>query len=633
MLPFFRQKQRGLKWILWLVIVILGGGMLGLFVDTPGPITGISSAPAAQVADYVITAKEFRRYYIQLVDTYRRVYKLDQQSPELVKQLRLSERALNQLVAEYATFYESQQLGLDVTSEEIAEVIKGIPAFQQNGNFIGVDTYRNVLEANNLSVQEFEGSIRRQLAREKLRRVLTDGIFSSPDEIREEFGNRTLEVKVRYVAFDPEKLSPKKIDEQKLKDYFGEHQENYRVSEQRKIRYISIDVNTDDVEITEAQIQAQLDLVTDSNQVRARHILISAESPEEEAAANAKANRLLQQLRSGADFAQLARQHSNDTGSAASGGDLGFFGRGKMVPEFEEVAFSLKPGKLSDLVKTPFGYHILQVTSAASEGGDGRRPIAEFEARQKQADLKASEFARELADQLSQNPEMAKIADVHDLPTSESSYFGLGDPIQGLAVRSDFNQKVFDIEKGQSLDPYRASGYYLVAQLTDIKASQIPPFEDLREKVRADFRSEKGNELSRDQAFAMHSTLKAGGQFEDLAEKSRLPLVITPFFKKGVTIDDTLRFSAEVHDRAFSLKKGEYAPPIQVAKKYIVFQLVDKTVLDLEQLEQERPQLEKELTEKKRVDHFNTYLENTLDRLRQEDAITINQPLVDSMEG
>lgn len=634
MLPFFREKRRGLKWILWLVIVGLGVGMLGLFVDAPGPSSGVSSAHAAEVADFVISSGEFRRHYIQLVDAYRRVYKLDRQDPAIIKQLRLGQQALDQLVAEYATFHEARQMGIAVTSDEIVRFITKTPVFQENGNFIGVDRYRAILRANNWAPQEFEDSIRRQIAREKLRRILTDGIFPTPGEIRREFLNRNQEVKLRYVTFDPEELSPVDVADEELKAYFDERQENYRIGEQRRIRYVSVPVDPENVNVSEEQIRDRMDRVTDTDQVRVSHILVSVGSPDEEPAARAKAQNLLQQLRSGADFAQLAREHSEDPVSAAAGGDLGFFGRDKMMPEFEKAAFALKPGELSDLVITPFGYHIIRGTfNPGHHDGDARRPIAEYEARQQEAESRARELATQISGALAEDPDLAKAASARGLPVEESDYFELGGFIPGLSVKNDFNQEVFDLQENQSLEPYDASGSFLVAQLMEIRPTHMPPFEEIRDKVRSDYRSNQGDESARENAFALHKTIQDGSEFQKLAQERELQVMTTPFFKRGATIDENLRFSPQVHDHAFRLKTGEVAPPVLVTGKYFVFQVAEKTELDQEKFEGEKSRLEKELTEKKRADYFNAYVEGTLERLRGADAITINQEMVDAMTG
>ena len=634
MLPFFREKRRGLKWILWLVIIGLGIGMLGLFVDTPGTRSGVSSVHAAEVADYVITSGEFRRHYIQLVDAYRRVYKLDRQDPAILKQLRLGQQALDQLVAEYATFHEASQMGISVTSDEIVRFITKTPVFQENGNFIGVDRYRAILRANNWAPQEFEESIRRQLAQEKLRRILTDGIFPTPGEIRREFLQRNQEVKLSYVIFDPESLAPGDVQDEDIKAYFDDRMENYRVGERRRIRYVSVSVDAENVNVSEEQIRDRLERVTDTDQVRVSHILVSVASPDDEPLARSKAQGLLQQLRSGADFAQLARQNSDDPVSAASGGDLGFFGRNKMMPEFEKAAFALKPGELSDLVVTPFGYHIIRGTfNPGQYDGDARRPIAEYEARREEADNQAKDLAAKISAALADNPDMAKAASTHGLQVQESDYFELGGFISGLSVQNDFNQDVFELEENQSLEPYKTADSHVVAQLMEIQPAHMPPFEEIREKVLSDYRSTQGDESARENAFAMHKAIRDGREFQGLAQEEKLPIMTTPFFKRGANIDENLRFSPQVHDHAFRLNTGEAAPPILVTGKYILFQVAEKTELDTEQFAREKGQLEKELTEKKRADYFNAYVETTLERLREEDAITINQEMVDAVTG
>ena len=634
MLPFFREKRRGLKWILWLVIVGLGVGMVGLFVDTPGTGSGVSSAHAAEVADYVITSSEFHRHYVQLFEAYRRVYKLDRQDPAIIKQLGLGQQALDQLVAEYATFHEARQMGIAVTSDEIVRFITKTPVFQENGNFIGVNRYRAILRANNWAPHEFEESIRRQLAQEKLRRVLTDGIFPTPGEVRREFLKRNQEVTLRYVGFDPEQLAPGNVEDDILKEYFDERQENYRVGEQRRIRYVSVGVEPDNVSVSEEQIRDRMERVTNTDQARVSHILVSVRSPDDEPAARAKAQGLLQQLRSGGDFAELARAHSEDPVSAAAGGDLGFFGRGKMMPEFEKAAFALKPGELSDLVVTPFGYHIiLGIFNPEHHDGDARRPIAEYEARRQEAEDQAKNRAGEISGELAEDPDLAKAASARGLAVEESEYFELGGFIPGLSVKNDFNQKIFDLQDNQSLKPYEAAGFFVVAQLIEIRPGHMPPFEEIREKVLADYRSTQGDEAARENAFAMHQAIQEGGEFQKLTEEGELQVMTTPFFKRGGTIDENLRFSPQVHEHAFRLETGEVAPPVLVTGKYFLFQVAEKTPLDQEQFEREKSQLEKELTEKKRTDYFDAYVEGTLERLRGDDAITINQEMVDRITG
>ena len=631
MLALFRRKQSGLKWVLWLVIFALGFGMVLFFVDAPATSsTGLSSQEAAVVAGSTITASEFRTRYIQVVENYRKLYQLDRQDPEVVQQLRLGETALNGLIAEYAAVYGAEQLGLHVTNAETADFITRQPVFRENERFIGKDRYERILQANNLTIPQFEKGIQRRIARDKLEHILTDGIFSSPDEVEQEYRNRNQEVRVQYVAIDPAEIAPAEIEEEKLQEYYKDNQEKYRIGEKRTVRYASVRVDPQTVTISEEQLQARLTEVTDTQQVRVSHILISAEDDEEDVPARKKAEDLLKQIRGGANFAALAAEHSNDIGSSQRGGDLGFFGKGKMVPEFEEVAFSLKPGQISDLVRTPFGYHIIEGGEVAAKMTDSRRPIAEFELRQDEAHKQAAELATKISNQLKQNPDLEAVAKEYNFPVRETLPFTLGDPVTGLVVQSNFNQRVFALNQGEFMDPYESAGSYLVAQLADIQATNIPNFDQVHDQVLQDLRDESGDELAREQAFAFYRKAQSEGDLEKVASAQKLSVVATGFFKKGTTIDDTLKFSPQVHDRSFRFKKGEISSPVIVAGKHIVFQVLDKTEIDRAKFEKEKGEISKTLTEQKRTSFFSSYIQNLVDGLRKEEEISVNQDLIDA---
>ena len=632
MLALFRKKHQGLKWILWLVILALGAGMLLLFVDTPTGIgQGLESDQVAVVDGNPITAAEFRRYYTRLYEVYRQTYKLDEQDPAIVKQLGIGQRTLSQLIDEYAIMTEAQKLKIQTAPQEIARHISTYPVFQSEGQFVGVPQYERILQANNLTVQEFEANIRRDLLKRKLMNVLTDGILITPDEVLQEFSNRNQQVKVRYISFDTEEMLADRIPRKDLKTFFDENREAYRKPEQRKIRFARIPIDPEAVEVSEEQIQSRLPDVTDTVQVRARHILIRVPDEAQEAELEKKARRILQEARSGKDFGQLARQYSEDTANAQSGGDLGFFGRGKMVPEFEEVAFSLRPGEIGDLVRSPFGFHIIQVVEAPHLDANQRRPIAEFQLRQELASQQAQELAKQISDQLKGGTSLEEVAQDHGLAVRESDYFGLGDTIPGLYARSDFNQRVFNLTKGQTTEPYQASGTYLVAELVDIRPLEMAKFEDVIDRVRTDYRSSKGHELAREKATQFSRQARQQSRFEALSKEQGLPLTTTAFFKKGATIDDTLKFSPLLHDRAFTMKVGEVSAPIRVTTKYVVFQVVDKSELDERKLEAEKPQLRGELEAQKRNAFFQSYIQNVIEQLRNQDRITINQELLDAL--
>lgn len=635
MLPLFRRKKQWLKWVLLLAIIALAFTTVFLFVSTPTGLTGgIGQQDVAMVAGQAISAIEFRRQYQRLYDLYREAY--SGADPRLLEQLNIPQQALNQLINEYAIAYEAEAFGLKVTEEELAQQIIRFPAFQEGGQFIGLDRYRQILQANNMTIRDFESAIRRDLLRRKFQQVLTDGVRATPAEVRQAFLEANQEVKVRYVAIDPEAVEIATVAPEALQSYFEENLDRFRIGEKRKIEYVIVSRDPEAVEVSEQQIEAEMAQLAQEEQVRARHILVrSQEGDGNETEARQKAQELLRQLRGGADFSALAREHSDDSGSGARGGDLGFFGQGEMVPEFEQVAFGLEPGQISDLVRTPYGFHIIQPLEKAGATEDGRRVVAEFNARNAEAERQAVTLAQQIAEQARASGQLGELASAHGLELRESPYFGEGaegfGQIPGLPVGTDFLSDVFRRQIGEIEGPYPIGGRHVVAKVVDIQPSEIPEFESVKDEVLDWFKEERSSTLARERAEALFKEADQAGSLEEIARKYDLGLTTTPFFRKGVTIDDTLRFSPIVHDKAFTLDVGDIPPPILVAGKHVIIQIVEKSPIDEERFESEKAQIAEQLNEQKQSDFFSAYLENVMDRLRRRNQIEINQRLVDDL--
>jgi peptidyl-prolyl cis-trans isomerase D len=631
MLAFLRRKQKGLKWVLWVVIITLGAGMLLLFVSTPGDVGGgLSAQDVAQVSGRPITATEFRKQYRRLYEMYRQVYRLDQQDPELVRQLGLGQQALNQLIGEYALTSEARRLGIDASLEEVREEIVKQPVFQDKGEFIGPERYRQVLEQNNMTIGEFEDSVRRDIIRQKLMHLLTDGIMATPEEVRQEFVDRNQEAKVRYVALDREAPLSGALAEQELLSHYEANKQNYETGETRQVAYVFVPADPSAVTVSEEQVRARLNTINPQEQVHARHILINAREGEDDTEALKKAEAVLARLKAGEDFGQVAKAVSEDPGSAARGGDLGFFQRGQMVPEFESVAFSLAPGQTSELVKSPFGFHIINVLEKTTTQPDSQKPMIEFELRQAEADKRARDVAYRIINGVKANKPLAEVAAAHQLEVNTTPFFGAADMVPGMTVRNDFNQRVFALNKGGITQPYQGPGGQYVAQVTEIKPPEIPAFEQIRERVEKDFRSIRGEELAREKAFSFEKAARSGN-FDQAARAAGLKVTTTSYFKKNANVDDTVRFSQDFHNRVFRMAEGEVSPPVQAGGKYVIFQLIDKSDLDETVFEAEKAQIDRELTDQKRTQFFTTYLQNLVSDLRKKNEIVVNQQLLDDM--
>jgi peptidyl-prolyl cis-trans isomerase D len=632
MLPLFRRRKEWLKWVLLLVIVALGVTTVLLFVDTPGGITGgVGVQEVAVVAGNPITASEFGRYYRRLLEAYRELYNLDRVDPEIVRQLGVGQQALNQLIQQYATSHAAERMGLDVAPDELIGEISRL--FQENGAFIGTERYKQILRMNNLSTREFEEAMRRDLLALKLRNILTDGIVATPDEVRRSFLEENQEVRVRHVAFDPAALGVAEISDEQLREFFEERPEEFREEERRRITYTSAFVPPTEVAITPEDIEEELADVPAEEQVRARHILLRVPPGDDDPEARRRAEDLARRIRAGADFEELAREYSEDTASAAGGGDLGFFGRGQMVPEFESVAFAQDPGQVSEPVLSPFGFHIIQTIEKTGHEDATRRPVAEFNARVRLANERSGELAEALLSEIREGAALEEVAESHSLEVVTTPLF---DRFEGAPVTlgADFDSRVFTASVGDILGPFPSAGRHFLARVDEIVPSRIPDFEEVRDEVAERFRRERGETLAMERADEFFAEALSEGEFEAVAQRHGLPIVETDWFRKGTTIDeDGLRFSPEVHDQAFSLDVGDISTPIPVAGRYFVFQVVEKSSVDESRFEREKPSLRERLTEQKRNEFFNAYVQNIVSSLRRDDKIAINQRLVDDLTG
>src|SRR5262245_54123968 len=368
MLDRMRRHRNWLKWSLALVCLAFVIFYIPDFLRGTGA-NAAGTDTVAVIEGQEIRADEFRRTYQAQLQAYRSAY-AGKMSDQLLKQLGIDQQILQTMVDERAALAEARRLGVRVSDEEVAQRIYAIPGFQENGAFIGMTRYQQILQAQRppMTPSEFEDGVRRSLIVEKLRAALTDWLSGSYKELEQEYRRRNDKVKLSVLTFPADRYrSEVNVSDADVASYFDGHQTDFRIPERRKVKYLLIDVDVLRTKITvppadiERYYNDNIEQYTTPEQVRASHVLFRTEG-KDDAAIKAKAEEVLKQARSGADFAALAKQYSDDEANAKNGGDLDYFGRGRMVPQFDQVAFAMEPGQISDLVKTEYGYHIIKLT-------------------------------------------------------------------------------------------------------------------------------------------------------------------------------------------------------------------------------------------------------------------------------
>lgn len=632
MLDRMRRHKNWLKWSLFLVVVAFIALYFPDFVGTGA--TGSASAEVARVGDERITAGTFQRVYQRQMQAYSQAYG-GSVNAQLLKQLGIDQQILRQLIDERAAVAEARRLGLTVSDAEVAQRILAMPGLQENGTFVGQEAYRRALAAQGMTEGEFERNLREALLVDKLRSALTEWVTVSDADVDAEFRRRNEKVKAELVVFSADKFRDQvQVSDADLTAYFEANKEDYRIGERRKIRYVLVDVEQlraratvlpTEVEKYYRDNEAQW---TTAEQVRASHILLKTEG-KDEAAVRARAEALLAQLKGGADFAALARRESEDEVSKASGGDLDFFGRNRMVKEFEDVAFSLPVGQLSDVVKTSFGFHIIKVTDKKPEV---RKPLDEVRQQitdqlaYERAQTQASAMADQIAQQARTAAELQQAAASRGLTVAESGFFTRDEPIAALGPAPEVTNRAFELNEGEVAGPVRVARGLVIFATSGREESKLPAFADVKERVREDAIRAKARELSQARARALAAEFTSN--FAAAAKAAGLAPATTELVARGTAWPE-VGVSPAVDEAAFTLAAGAVSAPVATDAGTVVLKVVEREAPAADQLASARDSLKQELLAERRAKFYNAYMAKARQRL----SITINPDVVRQIVG
>jgi len=625
-LKYMRQEFKKLKWALYAVIFVF---VALIFVQW-----GMGTDSARKRGDYVafvederITFNDFRRAYENQREMLRQFYK-DRFSEDLLKGM--EEMVLNNLVDEKIMKMQAGKAGLAVSKEELKNEILKVPAFKkEDGTFIGFETYRNILAANQYTPKKFEEDLKDDILKNRYRKLLTESIFISDDDILEEYKKRNLTINVDYIFYPYSNMENfVKIDENELKNYYEKIKDQFYEQEKRKISYLLIDYMKikQNLRATDDEIKNYYDNNLNEferkEEVRARHILIKTEGRGEEKAKEL-ADQIYERAIKGEDFEKLAKEFSEDPGSKDKGGDLGYFERGKMVPEFEEVAFSSEIGKISEPFKTNYGFHIVQVQDKR-EGGI--KPLEEVRAEitakilQEKAEIeglnKAKSIYKRILEENPKKPEdFQKYTETEPTCTfNTANYFGLNDFVQGLGRAPELNNAVFALKKGSISPPIKTSRGYVIAYLEDIKEKGIPPLQDVKEKVEKKLKEEKAKKLAEEKINLIKD--------KDIEE-------IAKILNVSVSRDQTIRYLSPIpnlgnkkslHNKLFNYSIGQQTEPLEGQNGWAVFKIKNKVEFNKDDFEAKKEEIRNSLRQNLSIQYIDVLKE----KVKKERAIQIN---------
>src|SRR3989442_8169702 len=447
---------------------------------------------------------------------------------DLLRGLNLSGQALDQLIEQALLRHEAARLGIAVTNAEIDDRVKRMPELQENGRFD-----RSRLEAvlhGERVPGEFEDAIRQSILRQRLQALVTDGVGVSDGELEERYRFDHEKANLAFVRSAAADLAATITlsDDERQKD-LDAHADSYRVPARVRARYVAyrpadflsqVEVKDDDV--AEYYALHKEDKFTEPEQVRARHILVKTAAdagPDAKAAARKKAEELLAKVKAGADFGVLAKERSEDAGSAANGGDLGLFRWGRMTPALGGAAFALQGGGLRDVVETPFGFHVIKVEEHRPGGVKPLETvhdeIVDTLKRERSLAL-ARKQAEEDRRKIARGTPFAEALAGRTI--EETPPFAKGAEGPGVGRVPSFAESAFALREGEVSDLIESpEAIYLLAPFAYSEA-HAPPLDEVRERVTADARRERGEAAAKERADKLLARAREIGLDQAAAE-------------------------------------------------------------------------------------------------------------------
>lgn len=595
---------------------------------TSGTVGGASPDAVASINGHDITVDDFQREFTQATQ--------NQSVPAMMRGI-YAQQIIDQMIFQQALDYEATRLGLQVTPEEQTERLKEILPTAWVGGVWQKDRYVDeVQQRTGMSVPQFENAIRDDMLQQKFRQLITDGITVSPAEVAEEFRWRNEKVAIDYTLIKPSDLAatihPSDAD---LAAWFAKNAARYQIPEKRSGSYALLDL---------AKLRANTQVSDDTlrnyynqnisqykveNRVHVEHILFKTVgmTDAEIAEIRKKAEDVLKQAKHGANFEDLAKKYSEDDGTKAKGGDLGWIVDGQTVPEFQQAAFSLPKGAISDLVKTQYGFHIIKVLDHENAHTKTFEEVRDS-ILEPMLDEKVNGEANNISDQMaaavrqSDRQPLGDLAKKFDLETGDILPTTSTGPVGPLGSAPALDQALFEMNPGEISEPIQIDKGFAIVTVKNILPAHQASLAEVHDQVLADYQHEKSIELAQERAQDLAKRTEGGGNFDEAAKTLGLtPKTSDPFARSG-SIPDV--GTGKQLEAAFDMSIGQVSPASKVEDNWVVYRVTAHDPPDPAELAKQESTIEQQLLQTKQNAAFEAFHTALVNRLQKEGKLVIN---------
>jgi peptidyl-prolyl cis-trans isomerase D len=636
-LNVFRENLKHLKWLLWVIAITfaLFFGVSWYLV----PETGGGDPWAAKVNGETISARVWQSVAQNVDEQYRQMFGDQYSRLREAGSLDPGRDAVEQLIWEKIVVQDARRLGLTVPSGELGVLIRELPAFQRNGEFIGVEEYKKLIRRGLLgpyrSERDFEEYLRQSQLQQKWNSLMAASVVVDRSEIEREFRRRHERVAFDYVALPVTRFENEvELDNAAIEAWYEARRDEYSVGEARRALFVLLDTDavSERIEITDAEVEDYYrrneQLYTRPEERRTRQVLIrlSPEAPLEDVdAAREEAASIAERARAGEDFRTLAVEFSDDERTVNQGGDMGFNPRGRLTESFEEVVFAMEPGEISDPVRTDDGFHVIKLEEIR-EGG--LRPLEEVreqivgQLRFQQLDEVSTSLAEELRDEALREGDLESVAGEMGLELRDTGMISRADAIPGLGPVPSLIEAIFAAEEGAIADPVSLPRGTVVFVVENVAQDFLPPINANRERVVADYKRDQARSAA---LGALREALDGSARDLDAAA-SRLDVELRSTdapITRGSTVPE-VGVDPRVENEAFAASVGEVVGPIEGRQAVVALRVTEREEPDPTQLEDEAASIENFL----RGPRVQALLQHVREKLREDAEVVVNPAIV-----
>ena len=639
MIKFLQTPTKAKKFVLGGLLVVVAVMMVITLI--PGIFDSLTNTAGrgvyARVGGHDVTTADVDR-------TAQQMARQQRLPAEFVSFIR--PQAANQLITKYALIAEARRLHLQATDEEVRNFLhqgQFSEALFPKGEFIGQQKYEDFVQQNfSMGVSQFEDLVKEQLLITKLIAIVQGNVTVPESEVKEDYLKQNVKVKFSYAVLTTEDMTKQvKATDTELRAFYDKHKQEYvnSIPEKRKARYIAISTSSIPVTVSDDDIRQYYNQHADQyklpDRVHVRHILVKtpplgADGKVDQKALDAaktKAEGLLKQIQNGGNFEELAKKNSDDPGSAAKGGELPTFQHGAMVPEFEQAAFALQnKGQLSGLVKSQYGYHIIQLidkqpahTKSLDEVKADIAPIVKQQKESKAAD----ELARALEAQAKAQG-LDKAAAAHSLPIQASDYFSNTDSLPGIGQAPDFMQAAFSAKPKSPPQLARTPNGYAIFEVLDSQPAKTPTFEEAKQRVENEFRNEQAQSMLDRKTQELSERAKVLHDLKKAASEQGAQLKTSDLVTQQSQVPDIGPMTGPA-SVAFTLGKDQISGPIATGRNGVVLQVFEIEEPSAEEFAKNKDVAREKTLEQKRGQSFQLYATNLIQNMEKDGRIKYNK--------